>query len=77
MCRAKGCHTPDFAEKTFVNSHKTAKFTKVFFLKSFPLYSTVVVEHEDITLLKYTLLIVKLKQHRAKEIPELKLKIEG
>ena len=29
---------PNFAEKTFVNSHKTAKFSKVFFLKSFPLY---------------------------------------
>ena len=27
-----------FAEKTFMNSHKTTKFTKVFSLKSFPLY---------------------------------------
>ena len=33
---AKRCHTPHFC--TFVNSHKTAKFAKVFFLKSFPLY---------------------------------------
>ena len=29
---------PDFAEKTFVNSHKTAKFASVFSLESFPLY---------------------------------------
>ena len=27
-----------FVEKTFVNSHKTAIFTKVFSLESFPLY---------------------------------------
>ena len=27
-----------FHEKTFANSHKTAKFTKVFSLESFPLY---------------------------------------
>jgi len=29
---------PNFAEKTFANSHKTVKFTKVFSLESFPLY---------------------------------------
>ena len=29
-----------FVEKTFANSHKTAKFAKVFSLKSFPLYGT-------------------------------------
>jgi len=28
----------NFAEKTFANSHKTAKSTKLFSLKSFPLY---------------------------------------
>ena len=29
FCRAKGCHTPKFrGEKTFANSHKTAKFAK-------------------------------------------------
>ena len=28
----------NFAEKTFANSHKTAKFAKVFSLESFPLY---------------------------------------
>jgi len=27
--------TPNFAKKTFANSHKTAKFAKVFCLKSF------------------------------------------
>ena len=31
---------PNFAEKTFANSHKTTKFTEVFSLESFPLYST-------------------------------------
>ena len=36
FCSAKGCHAPDFAEKTFAYSHKTAKFAKVF--ESFPLY---------------------------------------
>ena len=36
----KDATPPNFAEKTFMNSHKTAKFVKVFFLKSFPLYST-------------------------------------
>ena len=30
---------PNFVEKTFTNSHKTAKFVKVFSLKSFPLYT--------------------------------------
>ena len=29
---------PNFTEKTFANSHKTAKFAKVFSLESFPLY---------------------------------------
>ena len=29
---------PKFVEKTFVSSHKTSKFVKVFSLKSFPLY---------------------------------------
>ena len=40
FCRAKGCHAPNFAEKTFVCSHKTAKFAKVFSLESFPLYGS-------------------------------------
>ena len=31
---------PNFAEKTFSNSHKTTKFAKVFSLKSFPLCVT-------------------------------------
>ena len=31
---------PNSAEKTFADSHKTAKFTKVFSLEIFPLYST-------------------------------------
>ena len=38
FCHVKGRHTPNFAEKTFVYSHKTAKFAEVFSLKSFPLY---------------------------------------
>ena len=29
---------PNFAEKIFMNSHKTMKFMNVFFLKSFRLY---------------------------------------
>ena len=34
------CQTtpPNFAEKTYVHSHKTAKFAKVFSLESFPVY---------------------------------------
>ena len=28
----------NFAEKAFVNSHKTSKFTKIFSHESFPLY---------------------------------------
>ena len=35
----KDAMPPNFAEKTFVNSHKTVKFVKVFSLKCFPLYS--------------------------------------
>ena len=31
---------PNFAEKTFMNSHKISKLAKVFSLKSFPLYGT-------------------------------------
>ena len=39
FCHAKGCHAPNFAEKTFAYSYKTAKFmTKVLSLKSFLLY---------------------------------------
>ena len=30
----------NFGEKTFANSHKTAKFAKDFSLESFPLYNT-------------------------------------
>ena len=37
FCCTKGCHTPNFTEKTFANSHKTVKFAKVFFLESFQL----------------------------------------
>ena len=29
---------PNFAEKTFTNSYKNTKFSKVFALQSFPLY---------------------------------------
>ena len=32
FCCAKGCHAPNFAEETFVYSHKTAKFAKKSFL---------------------------------------------
>ena len=35
----KDTTSPNLAEKTFVNSHKTLKLAKVFSLKSFPLYS--------------------------------------
>ena len=34
----KDATPPNFAEKTFENSHKSAKFAKVFFLESFLLY---------------------------------------
>ena len=37
LCQRMPC--PQISrEKTFVNSHKTAKFMKVFSLESFPLY---------------------------------------
>ena len=39
--RAKGHHSPpppNFTEKTFTNSHKNAKFVKVFSLEIFSLY---------------------------------------
>ena len=36
-----GCSTPsNFAEKTFADGSQTSKSTKVFSLKSFPLYGT-------------------------------------
>ena len=38
FCSGKGCHGPNFVEKTFAYSHKTVKFAKVFSLESFPLY---------------------------------------
>ena len=40
FCSPKGHHAPNFAEKTFAYSHKTAKFTKVFSLESLLLYGT-------------------------------------
>ena len=39
FCSTKGATPPNFMEKTFANSHKTAKFVKVFSLKGFLLYS--------------------------------------
>ena len=40
-CAAPKDATPlNFAEKTFTNSHKTVKFSKVFSLESFPLYGS-------------------------------------
>ena len=32
-------HPSKFAKKTFVNGPKSAKFAKVFFLESFPVYN--------------------------------------
>ena len=40
FCSTKGATPPNFAEETFVNSHKTMKFVKVLSLESFPLYGT-------------------------------------
>ena len=37
---------PNFVEKNFTNSHKTLKFTKVFSLKSFPLYGMCLTMHD-------------------------------
>ena len=34
----KDTTSPNFVEKTFANSHKSAKFVEGFFLESFPLY---------------------------------------
>ena len=36
----KDATPPNFAEKTFADSHKSAKFAKVFSLESFPLYGS-------------------------------------
>ena len=38
FCCAKGHHNSKFRRETFANSHKTAKFAKVFYHKTFPLY---------------------------------------
>ena len=38
MLAPKDTVTQNFAQQTFTNSHKTAKFTQVFSLESFPLY---------------------------------------
>ena len=38
---------PNFTEKTFANSHKTAKFTKVFPLESFQLYGILSTNMQD------------------------------
>ena len=36
----KDTTSPNFVEKTFMNSHKTKKFAKVFSLQSFPLHDS-------------------------------------
>ena len=44
---------PNFTDKTFTNTHKTAKFMKVFSLESFPLYGICQrrnCRHYDVTL---------------------------
>ena len=38
FCQTRRRHALNFAAKTFMYSHKTAKFAKVFSLESFPLY---------------------------------------
>ena len=43
---------PNFTEETFVNSHETAKFVKVFSLESFPLYSILIDLSNEITAAK-------------------------
>ena len=45
LLQCQGATPPNFAEKTFANSNKTAKFVKVFSLESFPLYSNQDKEH--------------------------------
>ena len=40
LLQPKVATPPNFAEKTFANSHKIAKFAKVFSLESFPLYGS-------------------------------------
>ena len=43
FCCANRCHAPKISQKiTFTNSHKTAKFAKVFSLESLPLYGMLV-----------------------------------
>ena len=45
FCCANRCHAPKISQKiTFTISHKIAKFTKVFSLESFPLYSMLVLK---------------------------------
>ena len=38
----KGATPPNYMKNTFVNSHKTLKFMKVFSLESFPLYGSLI-----------------------------------
>ena len=50
---------PNLTEKTFVNSHKTVKFAKVFLLESFPLYGMVHTHYHQLKLQPtYTLVVV-------------------
>ena len=39
FCRSKGRHASKFRGENFANSHKTAKFAKLFSLEIFPLYA--------------------------------------
>ena len=39
----KNATPPNFVKKTFMDTHKTTKFTKNFSLESFPLYGTVAI----------------------------------
>ena len=47
LCRSKDATPPNFAEKTFMNNHKTTKFAKVFSLENFPLYGIIHNTHID------------------------------
>ena len=42
----KNAMPPNFVEKTFTDSHKTSKFTKIFSLKSIPLWGVVLMKWE-------------------------------
>ena len=83
-CSLEDSTPPNFVEKTFTNSYQTAKFTKVFSLKTFPLYGTLVPQASLSTRLGqvvkecggWTLVCIEYRVHRVQSTQSTEYRVQ-